>query len=289
MEGRLGLLTLAVSLLSHLLLVQDGRWVEAVGLAPMATMLQQQARTTALNQARADAVRQVAGVKIQSESFRVQTERISNKDSSILVFFASVNRDVACGRVVQEEILSEGPATFPTIAGQTPQVYYQVKIRAQVAMEQGAPDPAFRVHVKINNEIYRENDTMTIDLQATQNGFVYVFNILVNDSLLGLFPNRYFQDNFLPGNTSLHLMPEGFIFQVSLVPGMLHAQEFIYVVATKECYNFAPTWRDETQPLRTASTPGFTFLELPRWLANIPPDKRTDRFVGYEVCRPKEN
>lgn len=268
-------------------LAQEGRWVESDGLALMAEMNQQQARTAALNEARAEAVRIVAGVKLRAESFRVQTEVTQDQKATVSQdFFASVNRDVAYGHVVQQEILFEGAVTLITIPGQPPQVYYKVKIRARVEIDHGDPDPTFIVQVKTNKEVYKENESMTIDLQVTQDCYVYVFNLLANDSLLVLFPNRYFHENWLKAGSTLHLMPAGFTFEVNLLPGFQRAQELIYVVATKERFEFALKWRSENEDFRTTATPAFAFVELPRWLSNIPPDKRTDRVIRYEVYRP---
>ena len=49
------------------------------GLASMAEMNQPQARTAALNEARAEAVRIVAGVKIQSESIGIKAKACNKK------------------------------------------------------------------------------------------------------------------------------------------------------------------------------------------------------------------
>ncbi len=258
------------------------------GFASMAAMTQPQARTAALNEARAEAVRIIAGVKIQSENIGIKSESMQDgKTISMQDFFASVNRDVAYGHVVNEEVLEEGPVTYTNIPGKPPQLYYRVKIRAQVALEQGEPDPTFSLEVKTNKTIYRENETMTIDIKATQNCYVYVFNIMANDSLVILFPNLYMQNNRLKADSTLHLMPEGLSLQVSLLPGMQRATELIYVVATKQRYKFAPECSDEDQVLRSTATQGFAFIELPRWLANIPPDQRTDRVVAYEIYRSR--
>lgn len=258
------------------------------GFASMAEMNQPQARTAALNEARAEAVRIVAGVKIQSESFGIKSESMQGEKSlSMQDFFASVNRDVAFGHVVQEEVLEEGPVTFTNIPGKPPQLYYKVKIHAQVAIEQGEPDPTFSLNVKTNKTIYQENETMTVDIKATRDCYIYVFNIMANDSLVVLFPNLYMQNNKLKADSTLHLMPEGFSLQVSLLPGMQRATELIYVVATKQRCKFAPEWSSEDEAFRSTATRSFAFIELPRWLANIPPDKRTDRVAAYEIYRSR--
>jgi len=268
------------------LMSQDLRWVEAEALVSMANRTQEQARFTALTEARADAVRKVVGTKIHTENFRVQSETSDGRMAAVVQdFFTSVNRDVAYGQVVDEETIYEGVETYDVEPGR-PQLYYRVRIKAQVAQEKGEPDPSFAVHVKTNKMIYLENEEMTIDLQATQDCYVYVFNVLANDSLIVLFPNRYMQDNHLRADHPLHLMPVGFGLEVTLLPGFQRAQELIYVVATKGRFDFEPNWQRGEEAFHTAATPAFALIELPRWLANIPLDKRTDRVVSYEVYRP---
>ena len=57
------------------------------GLASMAEMNQPQARTAALNEARAEAVRIVAGVKIQSESIGIKSESIQQEQTTSMQDF----------------------------------------------------------------------------------------------------------------------------------------------------------------------------------------------------------
>lgn len=267
---------------------QDYGWVSAEGLASMVEMNQQQARTAALNEARAEAVRIAAGVHIQAESFRIQSETSRDKKISMLEdFFASVNREMAFGHVVEERIISEEPLQYRGSPDTRPELYYQIKIQAKVVIEKVERDPGFQINVRTNREIYKENENMTIDLEASKDCYVYVFNLLANDSLIVLFPNSYFQENWLKADSVLHLMPAGFTFQVTLLPGDQRAREFIYVVATKQRCDFAPLWRDEKSGFRTTATQTFAFIELPRWLSNIPADERTDKIISYEVYRSR--
>jgi len=288
MKHWLPLLLMFLFFLPYHLVSQEHQWIEAEGLASMAEMNQQQARTAALNEARAEAVRLIAGVRIQNESIRIQSETSRDKKVSLLHdFFASVNREVAFGHVVDEVIISEKVITLSASAGTPPQLYYQIKIQAKVVLDKGERDSDFQIKLRTNKEIYKENENMTIDLEVSQDCYIYVFNILANDSLIVLFPNVYFQDNHLKADSILHLMPVGFTFQVTLLPGDQRANEFVYAVATKKRYEFATLWRDESIDFRTIATQSFAFIELPRWLSNIPADKRTDKIVHYEVYSPR--
>ncbi len=274
---------LLLSFLSANSLAQEHKWVEAEGRASMEQRTQQEARVEALREARVKAVTQ-AGVTVQSDAWLKQYENTKDKKTVVLQdYFASVSREVAHGEIVHEEILFEAIVT----SGMPPQAFYEVKIKTQVAVIKGLPDPAFNLQVKINKEKYKENETMTIDLWATKNCYIYIFNFLANDSILVLFPNRYpWGNNQLKAGTVLHLPPAGYSFSVSLLPGFQEAQELIYVVATKERYDFAPTWWNKNEGFQSTATEAFAFVELPRWLVRIPPDQRTNAVVQYEIYRP---
>lgn len=278
-----------VILLPFLLWAQPTAWVTAEGSASMVDKTLQQARVEALNQARAEAVRVVAGARIKSEQFRLQTETSENEHlTGIQDFFSSINRDVACGHVISEKILHEGMKDYPTSPGKPPAVYYEVKIEAGVAIEQGEPDPTFTLQVRTNKEIYLEFEEMSLDIRASHTCYLYVFNILANDSLLLLYPNRYLPENRLPANQNLHLMPSGLSFQVSLLPGARSAQEFIYVVATKKLSPFSPGDQGDADIFRTAETHSFAIIELPRWLSQIPVDQRADEIVAYQIHQKRK-
>lgn len=272
-----------------LVFAQTTTCIVAEGSASMADKSLQQARLEALNQARAEAVRIGAGAKIKSEQLRIKIESTENDQiTGIQDYFSSINRDVACGHVVSEKILHEGTKTYPTSPGKPPAVYYEVQIEAEVLTEQGEPDPTFTLQVRTNKEIYLEFEEMSLDIRASYTCYLYVFNILANDSLLLLYPNRYLPENRLPANKNLHLMPSGFSFQVSLLPGARSAQEFIYVVATKGMFPFLPGRQRDADVFRTAETHSFAFLELPRWLSQIPVDQRADEIIAYQIHQKRK-
>ncbi len=275
---------LLVLLFGGELFAQQGQWIETEGMASMAYLSQAQARQEALNRARAEAVRLVAGVLVQSEEISFKVESIGEA-RAFRDFFSSMNRTISFGQVVEEKVLWEGTVNFQVQEGRPPEVYYKVKLKARVQLEEGEPDPEFVIDAKLNKMVFAENEIMTLDIRSSRDCYVYIFNLMANDSLIMLYPNLYFQNNFLPANTNLHLMPPGYSFQVSLLPGYTRAHEFIYIVATKKQYPFAPSWRTSSGIFRTSSTKRFASLELPRWLANIPLDQRTDKVLSYEVIK----
>ncbi len=289
-RGTLSILSLVLAS-SPLAAQESANVVETEGRALMENLTPQQARHAALNQARAEAVRLVAGVKLKSENLSIRSETMQDqKHVALQEFFASVNRDMAYGHVVKEEILEERMSTFDLQPGLQPQVYYYLRLRAQVKLARGEPDPAFAVQVKTDKAVYAEHENMFIEVRATKPCYVYVFNLTANDSLTVLFPNLVLQNNRVHADSTLRLMPEGLELEVTLLPGMDRAHELIYVVATKQRFEFAPEWRDRRRAsFRTVASPAFALIELPRWLANIPLDERADCTASYEVFKNKSN
>ena len=77
---------------------------------------------------------------------------------------------------------------------------------------------------------------MTIDVRSTKDCYIYIFNILSNETVTTLIPNQYSNDNFLSKDDSL-LIPsqEGVInrLRVDIPDGTKHATELIMILAIK--------------------------------------------------------
>ena len=74
---------------------------------------------------------------------------------------------------------------------------------------------------------------MIINVTSSKNCFVYVFNILSDETVSTLLPNQYLEDNFLAKGQSLRVPPEkGKItkFRVDLPEGKIQATELIMVL-----------------------------------------------------------
>lgn len=215
------------------------------------------ARKHALDRARAEAVRQVAGLQIQSQIFDIQAEISANRTSlQSMNLFASFVHSTAYGRVVQEEVLSEGVIPYEVLGGKAKHYIYRIRLRSQVALEKGKRDPSFSLSMNLNKKIFTVGEPLMITLSATKDCYVTLFDVLPNDTVLVLLPNERFRDNFLKAGETRIFPPRGVTFRTGLQPGTKASVEMILAVATRERiefnsagaklidgFQYIPTWK----------------------------------------------
>lgn len=183
------LITVIVSLTLATQGATEERWVEADGEAYGANLTPEQGYTQALEQARAEAIRVAAGVRIQSETLLIQSETQGKQDGDYSSLFSEINSLISYGQIVQEKYTKSMEHYQPDPTS-TPIPIYKVHLRALVKIEEGRPDPNFQLNVTLNqNTFIAERDTMIITLRSNQDCFVTLFNILPTDSVYVLLPN----------------------------------------------------------------------------------------------------
>lgn len=252
------------------------------GWGSLSGVSQEEARAMALNQARAEAVRIIAGTQLASQTFGIDTEINSQKRSEVFSVFQVFNRSFSSGRVVEEQIIEEGIVPF-TNDPNKPVVYiYHVKMRAGVKLEKGDIDPAFKLELVLNKDSYRHGEEMQMTLKSSIDCYYTVFNIMATDTVVVLYPNSRSKNNFLSANNEITLPPYGTKLRLALPSGKQRTTEMIFVIATKEKIDFAEGELLQ-QPCKIISSYQSGMQHLARWLANIPLDHRTEASSQYEI------
>ncbi len=244
--------------------------------------------TLAKQRARAAGIQKAVGIQVHSEKFRRISETIANKKSILTDYFTNINREVSYGQIVEEEMLSD-TLIKSDIDTSMPEFFIRVRMRLKVATETMHPDPGFELNVSTIPEgrFLKEKDELKFKISTTRDCWLYIFNLLSNDSLVVLFPNIYTQNNFLPAGRSIELMPPGFAFVATLPPGLQQVQEVVFIVATKRRINLPFYHRNQVSDFSQFSLEKFAYIELPKWLVKIRPDERTTFTFDYTVYAVK--
>jgi len=185
------------------------------------------ARENAINHALNKIIEDYSGVKISSLSLSIMTE--TNQQIEIDHFSQLINT-TASGIILKREIIHEEKKT------RLEEWIYEVTVRAKVGKLLGESDPFFKLKANLNRHQYHDNDEMIINITSSKNCFVYVFNILSDESVTTLFPNKYLKNNFISKGDSLRLPPiDGIItkFRVGLPEYKTQATELIMVLGIK--------------------------------------------------------
>ncbi len=234
------------------------------------------ARRKAIEEALAEAVRRVSGVRVRSGTLVVREE----KDGRVSDDFLSVVQLDAAGRATDYRVLDEALVTthHPELGDQ---VYLRLVVRATVATELLAPDPGFRLELSAASTTLRVrgrdpagNDELVLQARASQAAHLTLFAV-EGDSARRLFPNEYVPDVALAGGQATEVpaaewRTRGLRLRAELPAGVDARRELVVGVATRDP---APPWA------------GATAMDLQRWLVAIPADRRAMQWVVIETRR----
>ncbi len=245
------------------------------GFSAMENITKEDARRLAIEDAERNAVEQVAGVTVSADTL------VNNFTVS-----ADVISAIPYGKVIEKEIIEEDIKTIKDEKRKTPSSIYHVKLKAKVAKEKGNIDPYFRLDASLNRTVYKDGDEMQIKIKPSRDCHITIFNILEDDSVLTLIPNRHIRDTFIKANEHLifpdeGMKKEGINLKVHGVDGKNITKEKIYILCFKQPVDFGNKFEEGIFGTYKGAT---AFIkELKREVVDIPLSERTERFLPYEI------
>ncbi|NQU04845.1 MAG: DUF4384 domain-containing protein [Calditrichaeota bacterium] len=260
--------------MSSWLSVYAQEWHTGEGLIIMANITPEQARAEAIQGARKDAL-EAAGVEL----IGITTSHIREvSGSEAYDMFARFTRSITRGRIVSEEILFDDQEKLLEVW------HYRIKLRAQVAMNIGEPDPTFRVDLKLNRQIYRDGEPMALTISATRDCYITIFNLYANDSLSVILPNRYQLCNHIKGRDTLMVPPPDAAWElpVELAADCKEGSEAVMIVAVRDDISFTARDASIRNGLISVSD---ALTAINRWLVDIPADRRTEDIEYYVIVK----
>ena len=165
----------------------------------------------------------------------------------------------------------------------------KMTLDAFVVPVRGDRDPGFYLEANLESNMLNNGDEVHINLQASQDCYVYILNLMSDNNAMLIYPNQYMEDNFIKGGSELIVPDEDLKdkirFRVGLLPGQSFASESIYIICTKSkvpmLHNFPKVGRD----VKILSNASKSFFELQKWLAKIPLNQRTEKALIYHVSK----
>lgn len=259
--------------------------VEILRHVPLGNQSPMEARRQAIDEARAEAVRQVVGTQVQAE----RRSATIDHGEEVVDRFSEVIRTGASGRVVDSEVLED------TLTERNGAYFFELRLRAAVVAEQGRTDPAFQVSLALNedDQVYvdrgslRESDEIVATMETTQDAHLTLFDV-APDTVAVVWPNAITSDTFAPANTPVEFPPPelrtsgGLRFRVQVPDDRGVETRRLVVVATKEKIPFrsVPDYRVQKGELTTSQA---SLQAFNRWLVNIPLDQRAMVSATYDV------
>jgi hypothetical protein len=245
-----------------------------------------EAKRQAIEKALAEAVRRIAGVRVQSAQLGVDEDR----DGRVRDSFLSVVQLDAAGHAIDYRLLDERFASerHPTLGTQ---LYLELRALVTVAREVGSADPGFVVNVSLNDALFFDagaslegNDELIATITTSHDAWLTVFGV-IGDSAQLLLPNALMTDHRALARMAVELpsrewRDRGVHFRASLPPGEPARRELVVVVATRRPVSFPMP-----SPRADGNTSSFSLMSIQRWLVTIPLAERAIAFAAYEVRR----
>lgn len=275
------------------LYAQDGVWVESEGIVFGSNITPEAGKERAIENAMAEAVRKVVGVKVSEETFGTKFEKLDLKDKTKSQYdesFLITSRSTTCGVVTQKEIISESVEMDKKY--NVP--IYKAKIRAYVVREEGKPDPAFKVEVELNKDIFydkgnpKANDLIEVYIKSTADCYLYLFCRMEDNQVIILFPNDDNKDNRFKGNGNKNQFMDIInstvnIFGYALPEGKTKTTESLYLIATKDKIPFTSENLSLYGTFNAIDNYKTALMDILSWVVQIPADRRTSATVSYEI------
>ncbi len=257
---------------------QDSTWVTVEGMAAMENVTKEEARRLAEKDAMRRAVEQVVGIDILAE-----TIVIDYKVSGDII------RALPYGKVIDKEIIEQNVEKIQQHKKATPHLTYKVKMRVKVFKESGKKDPFFKIQANINRQVLKEGDDVKIEVTPTNDCYVTIFNILEDDKVIKLIPNRFRKGNFVKGNETFIFPDEddrrrGIKLQACVGKEKKSVVETYYILGTKQPVSFDSD--KYVEGIFGIYNGNSSFVrDLIKEVVEIPLSERAERFLQYRITR----
>ncbi len=255
---------------------QQHVWVEAEGVVAFGqeTTLEA-AQRGSLDAARRAAIEQAVGTFVTSSTV---VKNFQLADDLI--------HSIVRGVIVEEKILNRG--LFDSAGNEG--AVYRTRLKAKVKGIPAERRGNFAVTVKLNRPVFNDGEEATIRIMATQDAYLYLFNVTQDEHITVLAPNRLEPETRLRAGSE-YLFPSETLLRQKvklrtwLLPGVKKSNEKIKVIATRNPMallkgHVAEAVFKEYDPSQTA-----LLLDLMRVLATFDPADWAEATAEYEVRR----
>jgi hypothetical protein len=219
------------------------------------------------------------------------------KDISLEDLFVSLRLSgaimgvIPCGRVTASEILTETVVSATASRGAEPLSEYRVKLKARVSEcqteRQTEPVADFRLEAHLNKAVFNDGDPVILTLSATRECYYYLFNILEDEKVLQLVPNRLKIGNRLPAGKSIQFpsradTKSGIRLIAHPLPNGSRTTEALYILGLRRPVDFSTTGIQEGLFGHYDGRTAF-IKTLVRVVATLPVNQRAEQLIRYQI------
>ena len=234
------------------------RWVESrASVAFGEHDTKHQALAQAVSMARAKAIENFLGVKVQDRFLNFQQESSLRGQVRLT---ESLLRVTQLGRILKEKQLAAGPMDVGDCRG----CQFGVHIQACIAPLRDQSDKGFRITLTLSRTRFVEGDEGSFEVTTSREAYAYIYSVDLDWNAGLLFPNIYDPDNRIKAGGTLTYPSEvlkrrGVRVRAQLPAGTSVSAETIRVIASKTPlprYIYDPAAADPTRRSHARDTHG---------------------------------
>jgi hypothetical protein len=181
------------------------------------------------------------------------------------------------GRIMEEKVLLDKPE----IDHKQQLLKYRMRYHAKVMPVKATYNPSLDIEINLSECVLHDKEEFSLSLKPNQDGYLYIFDFLSDDTVALVFPTLLLKDNLLPGH-------EVWQKQLTAVVGkdQQHSIETLYFVFSTEPI---AGWEDFKSNLSATelvfSAGGESFTLFNRWLSKSDPAKRTENMAQLHIFK----
>lgn len=252
-------------------------WVEAEGVVAMGqdTTLEA-AQRGSLDAARRAAIEQAVGTFVSGSTI-IHNNQLAD----------DLVRSMVRGVIVEEKILKRGVSDAQDGQGASYQTNLKAKVRGIPAERRGS----FAVKAGLSRTQFNDGDEAQIRVTATQDAYLYIFNVGEDESITVLAPNRYEPETRLQAGGEFvfptdTLLQQNVRLRTWLLPNTIRSVEKIKVIVTRQPVGLLKGQVSESIFKEYNAKQTALLIDLMRALAALDPADWAETTAVYEVRKP---
>ncbi len=247
-------------------------WCQTTVKIAIENISPEKARELALQKAYKRAIEHFSGIELKSQTTYLKAY---NSNKLEVDNFSQLTNQASNGIITEKEIINESIETMGNV------LYKAITVKLKVGQQTGETDPYFNISANLNKEYFMEGENLELQITASKNCYITILNIMSNETVATIFPNKYRQNNFLEANQIFKLPNEnekefGLKFQLNLLPNKTEDIETIKIIATKGKINLEINSNFEN-----------AYENLLQKLISIPKNEMTEIDLTYMIHKNK--
>lgn len=143
--------------------------------------------------------------------------------------FTSFHSSTSLGYIVNENILKSTPENFIKNG-----FNYRIFYKATVKIPEGERDPSLKIDCWSQSKSMNDGDALVLFTKSSQNGFLYIFHFMPDQSVELMFPNTYLINNRITKDSLNKFPPDDRInIRLAGLPDRKITTETFYAVLCK--------------------------------------------------------